>query len=263
MRKLRWLIYAPVAVLGFFAPAVSADSTVNTWICWESQEVNWQMDQPLADYQAGLYPSWTDCVAWRNGDPGAEYVWSYGPSVATTSTSTTVLVSTSSEQTTTTESTTTTTVAETTTTVQQTTTTEAPPPPPPPVETTVETTVPETTTIPPTTVVVTTTLGVTTTSQNSTTVPTSTEAPPVSTVDVIPPGDVVIVPEGVVEPTEEETLELSSSEVEQIDVFSGEYDDYVVEGSTITVGERRVVIAVTTVLFVLPTAGGTTRRKVR
>lgn len=38
----------------------------------------------------------------------------------------------------------------------------------------------------------------------------------------------------------------------QVDVYSGAYDDYVPVGSKISVAERRVVVAATAVLFVLP-----------
>lgn len=38
----------------------------------------------------------------------------------------------------------------------------------------------------------------------------------------------------------------------QVDIYSGAYDDYVPVGSKISVAERRVVVAATAVLFVLP-----------
>ena len=38
-----------------------------------------------------------------------------------------------------------------------------------------------------------------------------------------------------------------------VDVFSGQFDEYVPNGSVISVAERRVVSGVTAVLFVLPT----------
>lgn len=37
-----------------------------------------------------------------------------------------------------------------------------------------------------------------------------------------------------------------------VDIYSGGYDDYVPVGSKISVAERRVVVAATAVLFVLP-----------
>lgn len=39
---------------------------------------------------------------------------------------------------------------------------------------------------------------------------------------------------------------------EQINVFNGTFDNYVPTGSIISVGERRVVIAATTVVFAMP-----------
>lgn len=38
----------------------------------------------------------------------------------------------------------------------------------------------------------------------------------------------------------------------QVDIFSGDFDDYVPSGSTITVGQRRVIVGATVVLFVVP-----------
>jgi len=39
---------------------------------------------------------------------------------------------------------------------------------------------------------------------------------------------------------------------EEVNVFSGGYDDYVPSGSTISVAERRTVVAVSAVFFVTP-----------
>lgn len=167
------------------------------------------MLQPIADYNAGLFPSWQDCEAWRNGTPQEGYVWSYGASVATTTTmpqtttssSTTLPETTTSSSTTTTVPETTTTQGTTTTTTNTTTTTtQAPPPPPPPpppapttTETTTTTTIQETTTIPETT----TSLLETTTSSvvpvRTTLVETTTTTTPATTTTTEPPAQQKIV----------------------------------------------------------------------
>lgn len=46
-----------------------------------------------------------------------------------------------------------------------------------------------------------------------------------------------------------------------VDLFSGDFDDYVPVGSTISVGARRVVVAATAVLFVLPAPVVPSRRQ--
>lgn len=48
---------------------------------------------------------------------------------------------------------------------------------------------------------------------------------------------------------------------QQVDLFSGAYDNYVPLGSKITVAQRRVVVAATAVLFILPTPS--TRRRIK
>jgi hypothetical protein len=141
------------------------------------------MQQPEADYLAGLYPTWADCINWQNGTPQQPYAWSYGASVTTTTSTTT----TSSTTTTTTSSSTTTTVVSTTTTSTIPTTTST--------TTVVQTTVPATTTtVVPSTTTTTTTEPVqtsTTTSTTSTTVaPTTTTEPPYT-----PPQTSTTVPE--------------------------------------------------------------------
>ena len=45
-----------------------------------------------------------------------------------------------------------------------------------------------------------------------------------------------------------------------VDIYSGGYDDYVPVGSKISVAERRVVVAATAVLFVLPAPVPVSRR---
>ena len=58
---------------------------------------HWPITQPDADYAAGKYPTWADCEAWRNGDPGPNYVWSYGPSATTSTTETSTTTTTTTE----------------------------------------------------------------------------------------------------------------------------------------------------------------------
>ena len=134
--KSRWVIPAATVSAALLWPG---NAHAATFTCWRSNTDNWPMEQPHADRAAGLWPTWSDCEAWRLGDPGPEYVWSYGPSVTTT---TSVLATTTSEPSTTTSSTTTT--LTTTTTSTTTPTTTAP-------ETTTTTTEPATTTTAPTT----------------------------------------------------------------------------------------------------------------
>jgi hypothetical protein len=53
-------------------------------------------------------------------------------------------------------------------------------------------------------------------------------------------------------PPADATEEEKESFEAQVDVYSGGYEDYVPTGSKISVAERRVVVAATAVLFVLP-----------
>lgn len=119
LNHLRYLIPLATLLSAFIGSAVNADGG-RTFTCWESNESNWPMSQPQAHADAGLFPTWADCLAWRNGDPGPEYVWSYGQTAPTT---TTEAPTTTVEPTTTTEATTTTTEPATTTTEATTTTT--------------------------------------------------------------------------------------------------------------------------------------------
>ena len=137
-------LFIPLATLlsAFIGSQVAADATGRVFTCHESNESRWQMTQPQAHVDAGYWPTWTDCLAWRNGDPGPEYIWSYGQTTPTT----------------------TTTVEATTTTEAATTTTEVPPTEPP----TTTTTTTSTTTLPATT---TTTVSPTTTYQPTTSAP--------------------------------------------------------------------------------------------
>ena len=134
--KTRWVIPAATVSAALLWPG---NAHATTFTCWRSNTDNWPMEQPDADRAAGLWPTWADCEAWRLGDPGPEYVWSYGPSVTTTTSAT---ATTTSEPATTTSSTTTT--LTTTTTSTTTPTTTAP-------ETTTTTTEPATTTTAPAT----------------------------------------------------------------------------------------------------------------
>ncbi|CAB4142349.1 hypothetical protein UFOVP433_4 [uncultured Caudovirales phage] len=112
MRRLLPLVGAFYALLA--AHPASAEATGRVFTCSESSSSSWQMTQPQEHADANLWPRWSDCLAWRNGDPGPSFVWSYGLPNATTTTE---------AATTTTEATTTTTEAPPTTT-----TTEPPPP---------------------------------------------------------------------------------------------------------------------------------------
>lgn len=128
----RYLIPAATLLSALIGSRVYADGTTRTYTCHESDTVSWQMTQPAEHYQAGKYPSWIDCLAWRDGDPGPEYVWTYGLTNATTTTlpatTTTELATTTTEPpTTTTELATTTTLEATTKTTTTTTTTTLPP----------------------------------------------------------------------------------------------------------------------------------------
>jgi hypothetical protein len=70
---------------------------------------------------------------------------------------------------------------------------------------------------------------------------TTTDSPVASlTIDTIPapPADAT--------PEEKEAFEA------QVDVYSGAYDEYVPEGSKISVAERRAVVAATAVIFMMP-----------
>lgn len=124
----RWVIPAATVSLALLWPG---NAHAIGWTC-QSPDGSWAMTQPDEHYNAGLRPTWADCLAWKDGDPGPEYVWSYGqptptttsaPATSTTSTSTTS-TSTTVPETTTTSSTTapTTTVPATTTTAAATTT---------------------------------------------------------------------------------------------------------------------------------------------
>lgn len=149
----RGIILAATVLL---AICIASTAHAQNWTC-AAPTGTWRLNQPDADYQSGKMPTWADCEAWRNGDPGPDYVWSYGPSVTTTSTSTTTTTTTEPAP----ANTTTSELAQTSTT----TTTSAPEPP--------------TTTVPPDTTTTTTTQPPTTTAAATTT--TTYQAPKTTT----------------------------------------------------------------------------------
>lgn len=181
MRRLLPLVGAFYALLA--AHPARAEAPGRVFTCRESATVTWQMVQPQEHADAGFFPIWDDCEAWRNGDPGPEYVWSYGvvtttttePATTTTEATTTTTEATTTtvpETTTTTITTTTTTVPPTTTTTEATTTTTE-------ATTTTTTDVPATTSPPTTPAPTTTETPTTTTEAPTTTTTTTTEAPSV------------------------------------------------------------------------------------
>jgi hypothetical protein len=187
-----------------------------------------------------------DSLSWTGGSP--------------TTTSTTV------EPTTTTESTTTT--VPPTTTSSSSTTEPVPPPVLQATEETVapsttfpETTVPETTTTViqvTTTVAPTTTLAPTTTIETSTTVaPDTTLAAPVSVETAPPVVDTDVPTTPPLDASYEEKEEFEA----QVNIYSGEYEEYVPAGSTITVAQRRTVVAATAVLIMFAPPPSRMRRK--
>lgn len=70
------IIYIPAAALLLATSANAANG--RTFTCYESSESQWPMTQPQEHVDANYWPNWNDCLAWRNGDPGQTYVWSYG-----------------------------------------------------------------------------------------------------------------------------------------------------------------------------------------
>lgn len=177
-KHLRYLLPATTLCSALIGSAVFADATGRVYTCWASNTDNWQMTQPQAHADAGYFPSWADCLAWRDGDPGIDYVWSYGQTAPTT---TTQAPTTTVEPTTTTEATTTTTEPATTTTEAQTTTT------------TITTTTTTTTVAPTTTQAVSSSTAPSTTSTTATPIDTTTSTfttttvPETTTTTVAPP----------------------------------------------------------------------------
>ena len=124
--KTRWVIPAATVSAALMWPG---NAHARTFTCWQSNTANWPMEQPDADAAAGYWPSWIDCLAWKGGNPGADYVWSYGPTATTTSepATTTTETSTTTSSTSTTSTTSTTTTTTPTTIAPETTTTSTAP----------------------------------------------------------------------------------------------------------------------------------------
>lgn len=272
MRRLRWIVYAPVAFIAFFVSPVQATEFI-TWTC--ISDTQWQMQQPLIDFQAGLYPQWSDCEAWRDGAPQEGWQWSYGAGVATTSSS---VVSSTVPQTTTSSVPASSLPPETTepvtTTTETTTTTSQPVPTTLPIpqtstwvepivttteETTTTTEIPITTTSPVTSVPVLPSTSVATASETTAprVVAPSTfifnqseigETPTTLIIELQAPAD---------DATDEEKQQFENA----VNIFDGTHDDYVPSGSTITVAQRRSIVAASTILMTLPTPATSRRKK--
>lgn len=196
------------------------------------------------------------------------------PAPTSTSVETTLPTSTVEQTSSTSTSSTTTTVVDTTTTSSTSTSSSTVPTtmPPPPADTqpTVETTSPETS-LPETTVATTIPAPVTTIANTTTVPPTTTTEPTVPPTSTLPepPGSVpqddspVLVPETALaeEPPANAPDEVKAEFEAQVDIFSGEYDTYVPLGSTITVAQRRTVVAATAVFIIMMPAPSTMRRR--
>jgi hypothetical protein len=144
---------------------------------------------------------------------------------------------------------------------------------PPDTQTTVETTSPETS-LPETTVA--TTLPAPATTPPTTTPPTTT---PPTTTTLAPLSDTTMPPEasgsvlsdanpdpvvdtGVIEqPPSDASLEQKLDFESKVNLFSGAYDNYIPVGSTITVAQRRTVVAATAVLIMFAPPPSKMRRK--
>ena len=120
-----------------------------------------------------------------------------------------------------------------------------------PETTALPTTVPETTVAPSTTA--TTTVPETTTSTSSPVPLPETSAPSIPAVEP-QPLEPLAPP---IEATEEEKEAFEA----QVDVFSGQFDDYVPAGSKITVAQRRTVVAATAILIMFAPPPSRSRRK--
>lgn len=99
---IRRLLPLVGVLLAITSTAARAEPSTITWTCWVSNTVSWSMAQPAEHYNAGLRPTWADCEAWRNGDPGPGYLWSYGQATPAPSTTTTEPATTSTSTSTTT-----------------------------------------------------------------------------------------------------------------------------------------------------------------
>ena len=99
---IRRLLPLVGVLLAITSTAARAEPSTITWTCYVSNTVSWPMAQPAEHYNAGLRPTWADCEAWRNGDPGPGYLWSYGQATPAPSTTTTEPATTSTSTSTTT-----------------------------------------------------------------------------------------------------------------------------------------------------------------
>jgi len=222
-------------------------------------------------------------------DPPPTTTTTIPPETTTIPETTTTTVPETTTTTTTTSTTlpptTTTQVATTTTTEVPTTTTTSEPPVPTVTTSTVPEPLPVTTsTVPkPPVTTVPTSVPLTTTTEtlplpvNTSTTPVSVEIPPTTTTSpaIIPATmaeisaldgdqaaevfaevavDKLTVEEGqaIVEAVQDAPIEVREAFEEEIDIFDGVFDTYVPIGSVVSVGARRVIIAVTALLFVLP-----------
>ena len=101
----------------------------------------------------------------------------------------------------------------------------------------VETTIPKVATTTTTSTIASTTTSIT---------PTTTTVPTVNEEQVIEFQEQLTVPDENASTEEKQAFEA------EVNIFSGEYDNYVPSGSTITVAQRRAVVAATAVIFLLP-----------
>lgn len=268
---IRRLLPLVGVLLAISSTATRAETFTVTWWCGDGTG-QWEMLQPRSDYDAGIYPSWADCEAWRNGNPGPEYQWSYIPATTTTvsATSPTAPSTTPTVPPTSTEPPPTTVPDQPTTSTTSSTSTTS---------TTIETVRTSTTALASTS----TTQATPTTIENAT----STSQAPTTTSADIPktltpaPSDIVAILETdltAITPDAAETLfsqiderQLTPAEgaqlvaavqnaptairrifEKQINIFAGATEDYVPLGSTVPIRARRVLIIVSGILVAIP-----------
>lgn len=219
----------------------------------------------LTDFTLGGTPSTTTSTSTTTTTSSTTTTTS--TTTTSTTTSTTLLPTTTSSSTTTvvpSSTSTTSTTPTTTTTIPSTTTTSTTSTTLPPTTTTTSTTVAPTTT---TTVALTTTTSTSTTITTTTVAPTTTFLPPTttsSTTTVAPTTSLTTttVPTTVANtslppaPPNDAPQEIKEQFENTVNVYSGAYDEYVPVGSSITVAQRRTIVAVTTVTTMLPLPGG-------
>jgi len=200
-------------MLGFTSPA-HAESQFQEWTCYQGEENFWHMYQPIEHYQAHRTLTWADCLWWKDGNPGLEYIWSWQPdfvawSIAnaglyqTTTTTTSTTTSTSTLPATTTTESTTTTSTTTSTTLPQTTSSSS-----------TTTIMPATTTIPPTTTLPPTTTTTSTTTSTTPPAPEPTTTTSTSTTSTIPPTtttSTTVVPSTTTEPAKPSTTTVANT----------------------------------------------------